>query len=167
LRAVLASLDVANDGAREDAATLRLGARLLALEAAPSIAATATRILDRLDDPIEVPRMPTRTVTDNALRAMVACAVTERRILSFVYWSHDAGECSVREVEALSLSHVDGHWTLLAFCRTRGDMRSFRFDRVVEARLTDLHFDPHRGLSLERFIHRQKNLTHTRHAVAR
>ncbi len=166
LRALVLALEAANDNtarAPEDRdarwlSTVRLGARLLTVEAGASVAAAATRILVLLDDA----PAPARKVTDDALRAMVVRAVTERRVLSIEYDNPDAGETTTREVEPLSLSNVDGHWTVLAFCRARMDLRSFRFDRVRDARVTDRHFEPRQGLSLERFIHRQKNLTRRR-----
>lgn len=167
LRALALALEAANDGAPatpDDAwwlSSLRLGARLLTVEAEPAVADAASRVLALLDGEAR-PEAPARRVTDAELRSMVARAVTERRVLAIEYWNPDQRERSAREVEPLSLSNVDGHWTFLAFCRTRMDLRSFRFDRVHEARVTERYFEPRQGLSLERFIHRQKNLTRQR-----
>ncbi len=170
LRALVRALDAANDGATpppDDPAarwltTARLGARLLTVEAGASVAAAATLILASLDG---APAAPVRRVTDGELRSMVVRAVTERRVLSITYEGSD-GAASQREVEPLTLSNIDGHWTALAFCRTRMDLRSFRFDRVLDARLTDRHFEARQGLSLERFIHKQKNLSRRRTLMA-
>ncbi len=97
---------------------------------------------------------------------MLTRAVTERLVLAIEYGNPDGGAVTAREVEPLTLSHVDGHWTMLAFCRARMDLRSFRFDRVLDARVTEDHFEARQGLSLERFIHKQKNLTRRRSLMA-
>ncbi len=173
LRALVRALDAANDGATPrpgDAsarwlATVRLGARLLTVEAGASVAAAATRILASLDD-APANQVPARHVTDHALRAMLTRAVTERRVLAIEYGNPDGAAVTAREVEPLTLTHVDGHWTMLAYCRARSDLRSFRFDRILEARVTERHFEARQGLSLERFIHRQKNLGRRRAADA-
>ncbi len=167
LRALVRALDAENDntapidGSTERwLSTARLGARLLTIEAGASVAAAATLILASLDG--DEPHA--RKVTDTELRGRVVRAATERRVLSLEYLSD--GAAMEREVEPLSLSNVDGHWTMLAFCRNRMDLRSFRFDRVLDARVTDTQFEARQGLSLERFIHRQKNLARRRSLVA-
>ena len=104
-----------------------------------------------------------RLVTDMELRGQVARALTERCVMVIEYGNPDTRETSVREVEPLALSNIDGHWTFLAFCRSRKDLRSFRFDRVLDARVTTASFLPRRGLSLERFLHKQKRLTRLSH----
>lgn len=170
LRALVRALDAANDGATpppDDPAakwlsTARLGARLLTVEAGASVAAAATLILASLDGH---PVAPTRLVSDSELRSMVVRAVTERRVLSITYEGSD-GVAAQRAIEPLTLSNVEGHWTALAFCRTRMDLRSFRFDRVLDAHVTEDHFEARQGLSLERFIHKQKNLTRRRSLMA-
>ncbi|MFO0606427.1 MAG: WYL domain-containing protein [Polyangiales bacterium] len=154
LRAVATALDAANDGpdlapAARWRTALRLGARLLTVEGEGPVADAAARLLARLDG-------ETRAVTDRELRAMVTRCVTERRVLSLEYWSAEASAWEPRLVEPLTLSNVDGHWTLLAFCRTRMDLRSFRFDRVRAAAPTEAHYEPRHGLSLERYLLRTK-----------
>jgi predicted DNA-binding transcriptional regulator YafY len=171
LRALVRALDAANDGATpppDDPAarwlsTARLGARLLTVEAGASVAAAATLILASLDGASPANE---RRVSDVALRALVVRAVTERRVLSIVYEGTDGGAATTREIEPLTLSNIDGHWTALAFCRTRMDLRSFRFDRILDARVTEAHFEARQGMSLERFIHKQKNLSRRRSLVA-
>lgn len=167
LRSLVRALDAANDntdpsdGSTERwLSTARLGARLLTVEAGESVAAAATLILASLDDDTS----HARKVTDTELRGRVVRAVTERRVISLEYLSD--GAATTREVEPLSLSNVDGHWTMLAFCRSRMDLRSFRFDRVLDARVTETQFEARQGLSLERFIHKQKNLSRRRSLTA-
>lgn len=172
LRAIALSLESANDGARSDHGpdgdratawlrSVRLGARLLTVEGGGAVADAAARILARLDglaDNDDVARL----VTDAELRGMVTRAVTERLVLSIDYWSAEEHRHLPRDIEPLSLTHADGHWTVLAWCRARRDLRSFRFDRVRDARLTNTHYEPRQGLSLERFIQRQKAIVHQR-----
>ena len=160
LRAVATALDAANDGPDLAPATrwrtaLRLSARLLTVEGEGAVADAASRLLARLDG-------ESRAVTDAQLRAMVTRCLTERCVLAIDYWNVEASAWEPRLIEPLSLTHVDGHWTVLAFCRTRSDLRSFRFDRVRTAAPTEARYEPRHGLSLERFLHRQKNLTRPR-----
>ena len=58
------------------------------------------------------------------------------------------GEVSAREVEPLALAFWGGSWTLGAWCRLRGDFRSFRPDRIVALAFTGEVFveDPRRNL---------------------
>lgn len=169
LKSVMLALDAANDGATPSPlpaetrwlSTVRMGARLLTIEAEPAVAATASRILEQLEG--RASNESAARPTDAELRGMIAKSVTERRVLAIEYQGSDG--VSAREVEPLSLSNVEGHWTFLAFCRVRKDLRSFRFDRVVSAALTVRHFEPRHGLSLERFLHQQKNRTRARAAV--
>jgi len=154
LRALAAALVAANDGPElapelRWKGALRLGVRLLTVEGQGAVADVASRLLARLDG-------DARSLSDTALRAMVTQCLTERRVLSLEYWSVEGNTWEPRQVEPLALSNVDGHWTLLAFCRTRMDLRSFRFDRVRSASPTDLPFEARRGLSLERFLLRSK-----------
>jgi predicted DNA-binding transcriptional regulator YafY len=46
------------------------------------------------------------------------------------------GEATTREVEPLALVGVGQAWYLIGHCRLRGGQRAFRFDRILEARLT-------------------------------
>jgi proteasome accessory factor B len=70
---------------------------------------------------------------------------TKRRAAGYV----DAGgRFTVREVEPVTcLVHRD-HWYLVAWCRLRGGVRAFRFDRVLAVEATDVPARPHRA---ERF----------------
>jgi proteasome accessory factor B len=160
LRTVATALDAANDGPDLPVATrwrtaLRMSARLLTVEGEGAVADAASRLLARLDG-------DTRAVTDAQLRTMVTRCLTERTVLAIDYWNVEASAWEPRRIEPLSLSHVDGHWTVLAFCRTRSDLRSFRFDRIRAASPTEARYEPRHGLSLERFLHRQKNLSRPR-----
>jgi predicted DNA-binding transcriptional regulator YafY len=154
LRTVAAAVDAANDGPDLAPMTrwrtaLRMGARLLTVEAEGPVADAASRLLARLDD-------DGRRITEGALRVLVTRCLTERRVLAIEYWNASAATWEPRSVEPLALSHADGHWTLLAFCRTRRDLRSFRFDRVRAASVAEGHFEARHGLSLERFLLRTK-----------
>jgi predicted DNA-binding transcriptional regulator YafY len=133
-----------------------LAARLLTTEAEESVALVAARILSLLGDK-QVLDGGVRTIADSELRTLVNAAVTERRVLRIVYGHADLATETPREIEPFSLSHTEGHWTLLAWCRERGAIRSFRFDRVMRATLTETYFELRRGLSIERFIHRRKS----------
>ncbi|MGN6224251.1 helix-turn-helix transcriptional regulator [Pseudoxanthomonas sp.] len=74
-------------------------------------------------------------------------AIEQRRVLRFRYADH-SGEETRRDVEPLCLAFWGGSWTLGAWCRHRGDFRSFRPDRILQLDETGEIFDddPERGL---------------------
>lgn len=74
-------------------------------------------------------------------------AIEQRRVLRFRYADH-SGEETRRDVELLCLAFWGGSWTLGAWCRHRGDFRSFRPDRILQLDETGEIFDddPERGL---------------------
>lgn len=74
-------------------------------------------------------------------------AIAAREVLRMNY-RDEAGATTMREVEPLCLSFWGGAWTLGAWCRLRGDFRSFRPDRIARAEATGETFvdAPERGL---------------------
>ncbi len=89
---------------------------------------------------------------DRVVRIRVTQAITERRVCRALYRSEPGGAPAVREIEPLHLVFVDDHWSILAWCNLRNDLRSFRSDRLDLLEVTDRHFSPRKGLSIERFI---------------
>ncbi|MEZ4410718.1 MAG: WYL domain-containing protein [Polyangiales bacterium] len=89
---------------------------------------------------------------DRVVRVRVTQAITERRVCRALYRSEPGGAPALREIEPLHLVFVDDHWSILAWCHLRKDLRSFRSDRLDVLEVTDQHFSPRKGLSIERFI---------------
>ena len=95
---------------------------------------------------IFAPRVADRLESSGVIDTLHA-AIERMRVLRLDYRDgHDA--ISAREVEPLALAFWGGSWTLGAWCRLRGDFRSFRPDRIVAMAETGETFadDPARNL---------------------
>lgn len=46
-----------------------------------------------------------------------------------------------RDFDPYGLAHRQGHWYVVGFCHLRGDMRSFRVDRIERAATSDVRFE--------------------------
>ena len=118
-----------------------------------------------LDAPT-VPLSPSRAENDDGrvaapdpqrrVRVVLTAAITERRVCRVTYRSEPGGAPCEREIEPLTVGYGPAGWSVLAYCRMRGDIRSFRCDRIDAIALTDDHFTARKGLSLERFIQKRK-----------
>jgi predicted DNA-binding transcriptional regulator YafY len=78
--------------------------------------------------------------TDAGVVRGLAAAIRGQWLVAFGYQNH-AGEQSQRSVEPHGLLHDDGRWYLLAYCRLRAGLRTFRLDRVVELQVLAEHFE--------------------------
>jgi predicted DNA-binding transcriptional regulator YafY len=74
------------------------------------------------------------------LRAVEA-SLDRSRVVAIEYEAAD-GSVSRRRIEPIVLARTGGRWYVVAWCRTRLDVRWFRLDRVVRADLTPEQFDP-------------------------
>lgn len=68
-------------------------------------------------------------------------AVRDREALDLGYFSHARNEHTQRTVEPLRLFHASGAWYLDAHCRSSGEDRIFRVDRITSIAGTGEHFD--------------------------
>src|SRR5436309_246340 len=73
--------------------------------------------------------------------AMARRARDERKKVAILYCA-SAGEPSRRVVHVHQIVEAVGRWYLAAWCEKVGDFRTFRADRVLEARLLDRDFKP-------------------------
>jgi len=62
-------------------------------------------------------------------------ALQERRVLNLTYLDAD-GQLTSRRVDPQLLARAAGHWYLVAHCRLREQVRSFRLDRIQNVALT-------------------------------
>jgi predicted DNA-binding transcriptional regulator YafY len=83
--------------------------------------------------------------------ALLRRAAWEERAVDIHYQDRD-GKATERRVWPLSIIYMDATNMLLAFCRLRGDFRSFRLDRVQSAALTDESFRPRRVGLLREYL---------------
>lgn len=91
-----------------------------------------------------------------AILRRVARAIQERRVCVVRYASEPGGAPSTRAIEPLAVVNTRGALGLLAWCRLRRDLRTFRVDRIAAIALAAEHFADHPGLALERFIQRRR-----------
>jgi predicted DNA-binding transcriptional regulator YafY len=104
--------------------------------------AARTRIFaPQVDDRIE------NTGLIDALHA----AILGARVLRLDYRDGN-GLVSAREVEPLALAFWGGSWTLGAWCRLRGDFRSFRPDRIVAQAATGEVFADNPARNLDAYL---------------
>lgn len=75
---------------------------------------------------------------------------TERKV-EMTYRRPDA-EAVVRVVWPLVIAYFDHARVMAAWCELRGDFRSFRTDRVLQARLLDAPFPTRRRQLLDRYV---------------
>jgi len=89
----------------------------------------------------------------------IARAIHERRVCVIRYASEPGGAPSTRAIEPLAVISTRGALGLLAWCRLRHDLRTFRIDRIRSISLAPERFEDHPDLALERFIqHRRRGL---------
>jgi predicted DNA-binding transcriptional regulator YafY len=99
-----------------------------------------------LDDDVIATTLSTLTAPldpDVARRARAAAnAITARLVVRIQY--HDStGRLTVRDVEPVTCLVHREYWYLVGWCRMRGAIRAFRFDRIVAVEPTDLPARPH------------------------
>jgi proteasome accessory factor C len=68
-------------------------------------------------------------------------AMAEGRVLHVGYYSHARNEHTERDIEPLRRFATDGAWYLDAFCRSTGEHRVFRVDRITSLAATDDRFE--------------------------
>jgi predicted DNA-binding transcriptional regulator YafY len=110
------------------------------IEAAlPAPARENMRILAQLID--HYPAHPPLDWEQPTLRAVVT-AIRERQVLHIRYQGYGDADTTEREIEPHGLTLSEGAWYVDAFCRLRGDMRSFRGNRILSLQKQDEHFVP-------------------------
>ena len=98
----------------------------------------ARQAAEELSDRVWTTASRTRS---RAARA-VDIAMEERRVVAITYAGRD-GTTTRRRVDPLQFAQTNGHWYLLAFCRTANAGRWFRLDRIQRADLTRQQADEH------------------------
>ncbi|MCU1394639.1 MAG: pafC [Ilumatobacteraceae bacterium] len=82
-----------------------------------------------------------------AMADVVAAAAGESARLAITYWTPARDEASEREITPRAVFTDRGHWYVLADDHRSGSERSFRIDRILEARRTGA-VDPEREVQL-------------------
>ena len=106
-----------------------------------------TRRVERLRDELRLAGEPEPAPTSSETLLLITEAVRRKRSLHIGYSRHD-GTRTTREIEPLGLVARRGRWYVPARDRLRGELRTFRADRIADAEIgepvapPDPGFDP-------------------------
>ena len=78
--------------------------------------------------------------------AAVQQATDEHRRLRVTYYTHSRDQHTERELDPYRVHAEQGRWYLVGFDHLRGEVRLFRVDRILSARVLDDTFEPPRDL---------------------
>jgi len=79
-------------------------------------------------------------------------AIAMRKAVRISYASGSTADLPGRTVEPLGLTFASDHWYLIAYCRARKDMRTFRTDRITRLEPLEVTFTPPPQFSLEAYL---------------
>jgi proteasome accessory factor C len=96
--------------------------------------------------------------TDPATLAAVKRGLSERRKLRIRYRSGSKAETSDRTVRPYALVVASGHWYLLAHCESKGDVVSFRLDRMEGVEQLDEAYEIPATFSVDEHLNDRKVL---------
>jgi len=102
-----------------------------------------------LDDLETIPIGKTGNEDFDICRA-VNRGLAEHRLVEIEYLSESRSRIESRIIEPYLVNGTKGRWYLVAWCRKRGGIRTFRFEMVKSARLLDETFEP-RAIDLDPF----------------
>jgi predicted DNA-binding transcriptional regulator YafY len=89
-------------------------------------------------------------VQDTVEVSLLRQAVREQRKVDLVY-RDEQGKDTARVVWPIGIAYFDAQRLLIAWCELRQDFRSFRTDRMVEARLNSVKYTERRKALLKRW----------------
>jgi predicted DNA-binding transcriptional regulator YafY len=79
--------------------------------------------------------------------------VLERRVIGFDYLKPGSEASESRTLEPYRLLHAEGEWYVVGRDRSRNDLRVFRLDRVLAARVDDESFEPDPKFDVRALVH--------------
>jgi predicted DNA-binding transcriptional regulator YafY len=150
---------------RHELEALAVGARMVEAWAGPGLATSARAALAKIRGAVPAALVPhlddVRVLAPSlgpkpglAAFDVVHEALGDGRRLAIRYAAPDGAE-SQRTIRPLALAYWGKTWTISAWCEARKDFRSFRLDRIRDARLGDpFPADPAR--SLDAFLARMR-----------
>src|SRR4051794_8801159 len=110
-----------------------------------SLASAREKIVDALgEDPAQEGLRITNAVgDDSAIARVVSAAIAEHRVLEIDYYKEDEDEVTAgRRIEPYLLHNGNKGWYIHSWDPAKGDTRTFRLDRIREARIVDETFEP-------------------------
>ena len=110
-----------------------------------SLASARERIVDALgEDPAQEGLRITNAVGDDSdIARVVSAAIAEHRVLEIDYYKEDDDEVTEgRRIEPYLLHNGNKGWYIFSWDPAKNDTRTFRLDRIREARISDETFEP-------------------------
>lgn len=95
-----------------------------------------------LSSRIQIRQNISGNTTSNFLSAL-QLAITNFSVLKIEYKSLETNQLSKREIESLALYSTQENWILIAWCRLRKELRSFRLDQIQQFEVTNEKFEPY------------------------
>jgi predicted DNA-binding transcriptional regulator YafY len=162
----------------DEAVAVAVSLRTAASQTVTGIAETSLRALAKLDQvlpgrlreriaalqeaTVALPR--TAAAVDPGLLAELATACRNHQVLTFTYTSRD-GVTGDRQAEPYRLVHTGYRWYLLARDTARDDWRTFRVDRIGQARPAGPRFVPREAPDAAAFVARSVTTAPYRYQV--
>jgi proteasome accessory factor BC len=110
-----------------------------------SLASARAKIVGALgEDPAQEGLRITNAVgDDSAIARVVSAAIVEHQVLEIDYYKEDEDEVTAgRRIEPYLLHNGNKGWYIISWDPAKEDMRTFRLDRIREARIIDQTFEP-------------------------
>jgi predicted DNA-binding transcriptional regulator YafY len=82
-------------------------------------------------------------------------AIREHRSVSINYQSNQVPHPTQRRVDPYALVHRWGWWYVVGFCQLRGEVRTFRVDRIAEISLSDATFNVPAEFDLHAYLKKE------------
>jgi proteasome accessory factor C len=110
-----------------------------------SLASAREKIVDALgEDPAQEGLRITNAMGDDSeIARVVSAAIAEHRVLEIDYYKEDEDEVTAgRRIEPYLLYNGNKGWYIHSWDPAKGDSRTFRLDRIKEARIAEETFEP-------------------------
>jgi predicted DNA-binding transcriptional regulator YafY len=104
---------------------------------------------EKLQERIRV--FPTHEAKETHLLSAIQLAITNCSLLKMKYHTIHSGNITERLVEPVAVYLTKENWIMIAFCRSRNDLREFRIDRILNLTTTSESFSD-RYFSFENYI---------------
>jgi proteasome accessory factor C len=93
---------------------------------------------------------PADAAVSTHLRTLVSCARQRERV-EIDYVSASRHQSEHRKVDPYGVVHHAGEWYIVGYCHNRGDVRTFRIDRIAALKTTGERFDRPADFDLEAY----------------
>ncbi|SIR32722.1 Predicted DNA-binding transcriptional regulator YafY, contains an HTH and WYL domains [Paenibacillus sp. RU4T] len=112
--------------------------------------------LNRHADGLEVVHSPTGPLEQEALRELEKAAASGETVIMEYDKGYGKSGASIassrREFDPYGIVHWKGAWYTVGFCRLRGELRSFRADRIRSIETSSLRFEKPEGFSAKEHL---------------